>query len=195
MYKKGCLRKTLENTRKKNLTSHHKTSLHVRERATFCSISDRYYGIQTFHYYNIINNNNYNNINISLFFLFHFSPMRYSFIHSVSRSFSKVGYRSFPTDQLLYHQPVLYNLERPTIVEEGISTAPTRERGEKKEKKRGQTHQSPDSPGNPELAYPTHVHYIRDPRQSRRRTSHQSRAQSSTCCSRHCRDRWTSRRP
>lgn len=46
-----------------------------------------------------------------------------------------VGYRSLPTDQLLYHQPVLYNLERPTIVE-GISTAPTRERGEKK-KKRG----------------------------------------------------------
>lgn len=79
--KKGCLRKTLEKTRKKNLTSHHKTSPHVRERATFCYISDRYYGIQTFHYYNIININNYN-INISLFFLFHFPPT--SFIHPFS---------------------------------------------------------------------------------------------------------------
>lgn len=103
MCKKGCLRKTLEKTRKKNITSHQKTSPHVRERATFCSISDRYYGIQTFHYYDIINNNNYN-INISLFFLFHFPPTTsYSFIHSVSRSFSEVGYRSLPTDQLLYH--------------------------------------------------------------------------------------------
>lgn len=81
MCKKGCLRKTLEKTRKKNLTSHHKTSPHVRERATFCYISDRYYGIQTFHYYNIININNYN-INISLFFLFHFPPT--SFIHPFS---------------------------------------------------------------------------------------------------------------
>lgn len=135
MCKKGCLRKTLEKTRKKNPTSHHKTSPHVRERATFCYISDRYYGIQTFHYYDNINNNY--SINISLFFLFHFPPTSYSFIHSVSRSFSKVGYRSLPTDQLLYHQPVLYNLERPTIVEEGISTAPTREQGEKKKKKEG----------------------------------------------------------
>lgn len=42
MCKKGCLRKTLENTRKKNITSHHKTSPQFRERPTFCSISDRY---------------------------------------------------------------------------------------------------------------------------------------------------------